>query len=967
MIRQYLHDGWQLTATTAEVPDNVRGRTVPATVPGSTHLDLLASGLITDPFLDQAEAELTWMHRADWRYDTSFLAAAVAPGERVDLVFDGLDTVAAVELNGHLAGRTANMHRGYRFDVRRFLVDGANELAVSFSSALTHAEETQAALGRRAHVNAHPFNMIRKMACSFGWDWGPDLQTAGIWRPVRLERWHTARLARVRPVVTVAGDGSGQVQLHVDLEWADRPEEVTLLITVGGCLRTVAVPAGQESVIARVEVPGVALWWPAGYGDQPLYDLDVVLHGATELDRVTRRIGFRTVTVDTTPDETGTPFTVVVNDKPLFVKGANWIPDDHFLTRITRDRLARRVDQAVAAHVNLLRVWGGGIYESDDFYDVCDERGVLVWQDFPLACAAYPEEEPLRGELEAEARENVVRLMSHASLALWNGGNENLWGFADWGWPDQLGGRTWGLGYYDELLPAVVAELDPTRFYCPGSPYSPVDGVHPNDENHGTRHEWRVWNEVGYRHYRDHVPRFCAEFGFQGPPTWATLTRWIHDRPLTPYSPSFRAHQKAEDGGGKLDRGLAAHLPVPRDFPGWHWATQLNQARAVTFGVEHFRSWWPRTAGAVVWQLNDCWPVTSWAAIDGEDRLKPLWYGLRHAFAPRLLTFQPRGDRLVLIAVNDHDEPWDAHLTLDRQTFRGVTLHLTRLRRTVAPRSALVLDLDEDLLEPVHEDAEVVVATTAEARAILPFREDPGLSYDPHPLTARAEAVHGGYEVEVRAESFARDVAVLADRVAPDAVVDDMLVPMLAGEVRVFHIRTDAVVDPAAFTDPLVLRCANDLHADDAGGPGADGFRTGSSGADGCNCRVNGLDAADPGSGDSRADNGPGANGPRANDADADDPGANDPDTDGAEAVGPGANGLGTDDSHADNAPHANNSGADGLHGHNLRANGPDTNASGTGDPRADDPGADHPSANHSEATDATHPRDAPRAVPGAG
>ncbi|HUQ61151.1 glycoside hydrolase family 2 protein [Lentzea sp.] len=808
MIRQYLHDGWQLTATTNEVPGNVRGRTVPATVPGSTHLDLLASGLITDPFLDRAEAELAWTHRTDWRYSTTFLAAA-SSDDRADLVFDGLDTVAAIELNGHVLGHTANMHRSHRFDVREFLVDGCNDLTVSFSSALTHAEKVEAALGRREHVNTHPFNMVRKMACSFGWDWGPDLQTAGIWRPVRLERWHTARFALLRPVVTVAGR-TGRVELHAEIEWA-RQEDLTLRITVGAHERIVRVPAGQTTVTARLDVPDVDLWWPVGHGTQPLYDLNVTLHSGSGLvDSAEKRIGFRTITVDTTPDEIGTPFTVVVNDKPLFVKGANWIPDDHFLTRVTRDRLARRVDQAVGAHVNLLRVWGGGIYESDDFYDVCDERGVLVWQDFPLACAAYPEEEPVRGELEAEARENVVRLMSHASLALWNGGNENLWGFADWGWPEQLDGRTWGLGYYDDLLPGIVAELDPARFYCPSSPFG---GPHPNDEDHGTRHDWQVWNQVDYTRYRDHVPRFCSEFGFQGPPTWSTLTRWVHDQPLTPSSPSFLAHQKAEDGNGKLDRGLAAHLPVPSRFEDWHWATQLNQARAVSFGVEHYRSWWPRTAGAVVWQLNDCWPVTSWAAIDSEERLKPLWYGLRHAFAPHLLTFQPRGDRLVLVAVNDHDEPWDVHLTLDRQTFRGVTLHLTRLRGRVPARSVVELELDEALLTPVNEDAEVVVATTAEARAIHLFREDTELAYDPAPLAAQAEAVRGGYEVEVRAGSFARDVAILADRVAPDAVVDDLLVPMPAGEVRVFHIRTDASVDPAAFTGPLVLRCANDLRA----------------------------------------------------------------------------------------------------------------------------------------------------------
>lgn len=825
MIRRTLHDGWQLSATAGPVPEHIAGRTVPAAVPGSVHLDLLAAGLIPDPYLDRVEEELVWAHRTDWRYALAFEAGAAGPGERVDLVFEGLDTVATVELDGRVLGSTANMHRGYRFDVRDALRDGGlHHLTVSFRSALEYAEEVERRLGRREHVYPHPFNMVRKMACSFGWDWGPDLQTAGIWKPVRLERWHTARLARVRPLVTVDADGTGRAEVHVDIERSG-PDgdggdtELELTVTVADRSERVTVPAGGTTATVTVTVPGARLWWPAGHGDQPLYDLTVTLRAAGadgDLDAAGRRIGFRTVTVDTTPDEIGTPFTVVVNDKPVFVKGANWIPDDHFLTRITRERLRRRIDQAVGAHLNLLRVWGGGIYETDDFYDVCDERGVLVWQDFPFACASYPEEEPLWSEIEAEARENVARLASHPSLAMWNGANENMWGFCDWGWSEKLRGRTWGLGYYTELLPRIVAELDPTRFYSANSPYSPgfpLDEVHPNDEDHGTRHEWEVWNRIDYTHYRDHIPRFCSEFGFQGPPTWATLTTWIHDEPLTPTSPAFLLHQKAEEGNDKLDRGMAPHLPVPRTFEDWHWATQLNQARAVVFGIEHFRSWWPRTAGAVVWQLNDCWPVTSWSAVDGDGRPKPLWYGLRHAYAPRLLTVQPRDGRPALVAVNDHDEPWRGELLLERQTFAGRTLRSVKLSLDVPARSVTHSELAESLTTPENPQEEVLVATAPDARAVHLFREDRELDYDPAPLTAEAVAVPGGYRVDVRASSFARDVAVLADRVAPDAVVDEMLVTMLAGESRSFTVRTAADLDPAALTGPLVLRSANALSA----------------------------------------------------------------------------------------------------------------------------------------------------------
>ncbi|NYI06760.1 glycoside hydrolase family 2 protein [Allostreptomyces psammosilenae] len=820
MIRQTLHDGWQLSTTAGPVPEHIAGRTIPAQVPGSAHLDLLAAGLIRDPYLDREEEELVWAHRTDWAYALTFDATAPAADERVDLAFDGLDTVATIELNGQVLGSTANMHRSYRFDVREALREGANDLVVRFRSALEYAEEVERQLGRRDHVYPHPFNMVRKMACSFGWDWGPDLQTAGIWKPVRLERWRTARLATVRPLVTVGEDGTGRVEVHVDIERAGvgAEPELEITATVDGRRATVAVPPGATTAVVTVSVPEARLWWPVGYGEQPLYQLDVTLAtagaGADTLDATTRRVGFRTITVDTTPDEIGTPFTVVVNGTPVFVKGANWIPDDHFLTRITRERLERRVDQAVGANMNMLRIWGGGIYETEDFYDVCDERGMLVWQDFLFACASYPEEEPLRGEVEAEARENVARLTSHASLALWNGCNENLWGYVDWGWPEQLAGRTWGLGYYTELLPGIVAELDPTRFYAAGSPYSPafaVDEVHPNDADHGTRHEWEVWNRQDYTTYRDFVPRFCSEFGFQGPPTWATLTSWVHDAPLTPTSPGFLLHQKAEDGNGKLDRGLAPHIGVPTAFEDWHWATQLNQARAVAYGIEHFRSWWPRTAGAIVWQLNDCWPVTSWAAVDGDERPKPLWYGLRHAYAPRLLTVQPRDGREVLIAVNDHDEAWTGPVVVERLTFDGVRCATATITLDVPPRSVARFDLADSLTTPGDAKKEVLVATSQDARATHLFGEDIDLAYEPRPLRAEVTAVPGGYRVDVTATSFARDVALLADRAAPDAEVDDMLVTLLPGERHSFTVTTAAGLDATALTDPLVLRCANDL------------------------------------------------------------------------------------------------------------------------------------------------------------
>ncbi|MFE2213491.1 glycoside hydrolase family 2 protein [Streptomyces canus] len=670
-----LTEGWILRHSDGTVDE------LPAVVPGCVHTDLLAAGVIPDPFLGRNETEVAWVGRRDWTYETDL--GLMNGHEQTDLVFDGLDTVAEILLDGRLLGRTRNMHRSYRFDVTGM----SGRLAVRFVSAYAEAEAVRGKLGERPAAYAEPYQYLRKMACSFGWDWGPTLVTAGIWRPVRLERWSTARIARVRPLVTVE-QGVGVVELAVDVERARVEAPLTVEATVGG-ERVRASVDGTQGVV-RLEVPGARLWWPRGYGQQPLYDVELtLLHEDRPLDVWRRRVGFRTVELDRAADAHGTGFTLVVNGERLFARGVNWIPDDVFPSRITRERYRERLGQAADAGVDLVRIWGGGIYESEDFYDACDELGLLVWQDFPFACAAYPEEQPLRGEVEAEARENVVRLMPHPSLVLWNGNNENLWGFRDWGWEARLAGDSWGEGYYLGVLPRVVAELDPTRPYTAGSPWSGSWGHHPNDPAHGTHHSWEVWNREDYAEYRSEVPRFVAEFGWQAPPAYATLARALPGEVLAADSPGVLHHQKADDGNGKLRRGLERHFAFPEgDFDHWHYLMQVNQARAVAAGIEHWRSHWPVCAGTVVWQLNDCWPVTSWAAIDGAGREKPLYHELRRLYADRLLTVQMRAQKLVLAAVNQAGEPWTGVLRLRRMSVDGevtaeAALDFRAARRTV--------------------------------------------------------------------------------------------------------------------------------------------------------------------------------------------------------------------------------------------------------------------------------------------
>jgi len=827
MIKDDLHSGWTVRAVGGPVPAEVGDAPLAAEVPGTIHTDLLAAGLIADPYTGTHETGLVWLHRSAWLYESAPATAPVGLDERVDLVFEGLDTVATVVLNGIEVGRTANMHRGYRFDVRDLLRPGSQVLSVRFDSALEYAEAVEQQLGSRPHSNGHPFNTVRKMACSFGWDWGPDLQTAGIWKPARFERWRVARLAQVRPLATLDADGTtGRLRVHVEVERSGLGEagDLRLRVAVGdlpGRPAEVAseliVAAGSDGGVVEIEIPGAPVWWPAGHGEQPLAALTVELldaAGGAPLDSQTRRVGFRSVALDESPDETGTRFALVVNGREIFVRGLNWIPEDHLLTRLTRQDYAAAVDRAVAANANLLRVWGGGIYESDEFYDVCAERGIMVWQDFLLACAAYAEEDPIRSEILAEARENVARLSGQAALVLWNGGNENIWGHEDWDWKQPLGELSWGARYYYEDFPAILAELDPTRPYHPGSPSSPgfdPEVVHPNDDRYGTRHEWEAWNRQDYTWHDQFTPRFCSEFGWQAPPAWSTLTAAIAPAELHKESVAFLLHQKAEDGNGKLDRGLAHHMQIPEDFTRWHWATQLNQARATTHAVHHLRGHAPHTMGSILWQLNDCWPVTSWAVVDGAGRLKPAWYALRRAYAPRLISFQARDGVLALVAVNDTDEPWIGQARLRRVGFDGKELAGAPIELQVAARAVTTAALPADLLAVGEAAREVLVADLDLLRATHLFAEDSDLAYDPEPLTARVARTDDGYQVTVTAVSFARDVVVLADRVTPDAVVDDMLVDLLPGESWAFTVRTGTSVRLDDLLAPEVLRCANAL------------------------------------------------------------------------------------------------------------------------------------------------------------
>ncbi|WP_416903623.1 glycoside hydrolase family 2 protein [Micromonospora echinospora] len=807
---------WTWTVDTdgrSPVPDlavPLVGRAIEAQVPGAIHLDLLAADLIPDPLVDQNENEVSWVSRCDWRLGRTFAAALGA--ERIDLVLDGVDTVASVAVNGRTVGSTRNMHRSFRFDITAVTAE-TNTVDVRFTSAYTEAEHWERVLGARPSAYPQPFAFIRKMASSFGWDWGPTLPGCGLWREVRVETWSTARIAAVRPLVAVYEE-TGILTAHIDLERTGSGATLPLHLEVeiAGQAVHAEVPPGEDSATVVVAVPDVRRWYPRGLGEPHLYPVAVSLwSGKEQLDEHCTRVGFRTVAVDRAPDAQGTPFVVTVNGRPLFVKGVNWIPESVFPGAVTADRVRTRLVQAAEANVNLVRVWGGGVHESDAFYDACDELGLLVWQDFLFACAAYPEEEPIRSEVLAEARENVVRLSSHPSLAIWNGNNENLWMRLDKDWAAQPGGElTWGERYYLEWLPELLRQLDPTRPYTEGSPWSGSWAHDPNDTDHQTFHSWDAWNEDDYTVYRDSSPRFVSEFGWQGAAAWRTLRDAITDPELRVDADNVRHHQKAIDGHAKLARNLARHLPPTSDFDRWHLQTQWMQVEAVRTGVLHWRASWPRTTGIIVWQLNDLWPVTSWSAIDSAGRCKPLYFALRDSYAPRVLTIEPGDGALELCVVNDDEEAWDTTAYLARRGLDGVTAAQWSHPLSVPPRSVTRVVLPSAVAEPSDPGAEFLVATVDEERALWHFAPPGEARRHGTPLEATVTAVTGGLDIGVRSDHLARDVLVQPDRIHPAATVDRGFTTVLPGETEIFRVRAPEPLDPASAQAAFVVASLRD-------------------------------------------------------------------------------------------------------------------------------------------------------------
>ncbi|MEO8288706.1 MAG: glycoside hydrolase family 2 protein [Chloroflexota bacterium] len=653
-----------------------------AVVPGGVHTDLLHVGAIADPFVGDEEKRTQWVAEQDWEYRrTLTVDGKVRAQERIYLVCDGIDTLAEVRLNGRVLGEAENMFRRYRWDVTQALQAGENELRVLFRSSVCYAVEQNRILPMPDVNDALPgAPYVRKAPSHFGWDWGPKLPAIGIWRDIRLEGYTTARLSDVS-LRQKHTNGQVTVTAAVKAEvLSDLPLWVTLHLTApDGKVQTTAarLEDGRQTVALTVDQP--QLWWPNGYGAQPLYRVDVRLASVeVDLDEWTYQVGLRTIELRQEPDEWGKSFTFVVNGVPLFAQGSNWIPADSFPTRVTHAQLEHLIGSAVSAHHNMVRIWGGGYYEDDYFYDLCDRHGLLVWQDFMFACAGYPlEDADFLENVKGEVVDNVRRLRHRASLALWCGNNEVEAAWVDWGWnkPENADLMRAYEQFFYKVLPRWVETEDPDHPYWASSPSSGLPMIDPNSVRSGDVHQWAVWHaNKPFSHYRETPARFVSEFGFESVPALSTVAAFAEPADWNITSYIMEHHQRSPVGNEKIVVYLLENFRMPKDFSSLVYLSQLLQAEAMRVGVEFWRRH-PACSGALYWQLNDCWPVISWSGIDYYGRWKAMHYSSRRFFTPLLLAIEENGTAMQVFATNaSRQESWTGQLRWSLETLQGEQL-----------------------------------------------------------------------------------------------------------------------------------------------------------------------------------------------------------------------------------------------------------------------------------------------------
>ena len=701
-----LNKGWEFSQVG-------KSEWLPATVPGTVHQDLIDNNKLINPFFGMNEEKVQWVEKEDWQYKTTFTLTKEQLARQAALLnFEGLDTYADIYLNGSLLERTDNMFVGYELPVKDVLREGENRLQVYFHSPIKMGLPQWETDGFEYPAdNDHSKTRVsiysRKAPYSYGWDWGIRLATSGIWRPVTLELYDAARiedyfvhqvsvtkeLAKVNNILEVKSVAQAPQQAEVLLTYSYKNgAKVTEQ-------KNVTLQPGCNKVSMSVEIANPTLWMPNGWGEAALYDFEMTVKvDGKAVASEKKRVGLRNIKVVMEDDKDGKSFYFMVNGEPVFAKGSNLIPDDALLPNITTERYYQLVKDAKDANHNMIRVWGGGIYEDDRLYDAADEMGILIWQDFIFACTTYPSDPTFLRRVAQEAEYNIKRLRSHACLAMWCGNNEIYEGMRYWGWDKKYENPAiWNEmkeGYnklFHQLLPAIVKEYDADRFYMHGSPYEANWG-RPHSWKIADSHNWGTWyGQKPFESFDNEIPRFMSEYGFQAFPEMKTIATFAEPKDYALESDVMNAHQKASIGNYLIKKTMALYYEVPEDFEELVYKGLVLQGFGIRHGIEAHRRNRPYCMGSLYWQLNDSWPVVSWSSIDYYGNWKAMHYQSKRAFAPVLLNAFKEGDQLCIYTLSDElKEHKNATLQLKVMDFNGKVLNKKVVKGEVPANASAV-------------------------------------------------------------------------------------------------------------------------------------------------------------------------------------------------------------------------------------------------------------------------------------
>jgi beta-mannosidase len=648
----------------------------PAKVPGTVHTDLLANQLIPDPFFGANEKQLQWIENDDWQYQTTFnISKEEFSNQNCELQFDGLDTFAEVYLNGTQILSANNMFRTWKVEVKKLLKIGQNKLEIKFESAVKKGKEAAKKLTYTLPGDEKIFT--RKAQYQFGWDWGPRFVTAGIWRKVQLHFWNSARVVTIKYNQRLLSDSMAELEFLITIHSLIKGK---FQIEINDKKENIQLQKGDNVISISHSIQNPKRWWPNGIGEAHLYPFKISLtQNKAIIDARKLNIGIRTIELIQEKDEIGKSFYFKVNGKPVFMKGANVIPPDSFLPRATDSVYKSMVKNAVDANMNMLRVWGGGVYAEDSFYDECDQNGILVWQDFMFACAMYPGDEAFLENVKQEVIDNVTRLQNHPSIALWCGNNENDEGWHNWGWQKQYkytaqdSTKIWNdyQKLFHEIIPQTLDGLltkNENRYW----PSSPSIGWGKKESLlEGDSHYWGVWwGMEPFEMYQKKVGRFMSEYGFQSMPDSKTFHAFAKSDELHFDSETVKTHQKHPTGYKTINEYMARDFKVPTNFEDYSYVSQLLQAEGMKIAIEAHRTD-PKCMGTLFWQANDCWPVTSWSSVDYYGRWKAFQYQAKRSFEKVLISVKETTTAYVIFLINDSVENFGGDFDFELIDFSG--------------------------------------------------------------------------------------------------------------------------------------------------------------------------------------------------------------------------------------------------------------------------------------------------------